>query len=61
MKVKPGQIWSDNDPRTPRKFKILVVGTSKALCENVDLKRKTRIRLDRFRPGRTGYTLLYDV
>jgi len=60
VKVKPGQVWKDNDPRTPRRLKVVSIEGEYAVCENTDLKRRTRVRLDRLKPGRTGYTLVYD-
>ncbi len=60
MKVKRGQIWRDNDPRTPRQLKVVKLDGMYAICENTALKRRTRVRLDRFKPVRTGYTLVYD-
>jgi hypothetical protein len=59
--VKISQIWKDNDPRTDqRQLKVVKIEGEFAICENTRLKRTTRVRLDRFRPGRTGYTLVYD-
>ncbi|MGW9397284.1 hypothetical protein [Streptomyces sp. NPDC055642] len=61
-----GQIWQDNDPRGyGRKVRIVEIGDTHAVVElhqprNVGHSgakpgRRTRIRLDRFRPISTGY------
>ncbi|MFF9002645.1 hypothetical protein ACF1GW_35520 [Streptomyces achromogenes] len=62
-----GQIWQDNDPRTDNRL-ILIERTdaTHATVRQVALTpagepvplpgvRRTRIRLDRFRPTSTGY------
>jgi hypothetical protein len=70
--VKVGQIWADNDKRSRgRKVKVLEVHTE--MADGTPFKnpyaivqppfgngRKTTIRLDRFRPNATGYTLVSD-
>ncbi|MFH8813063.1 hypothetical protein ACH4GZ_38690 [Streptomyces hygroscopicus] len=63
-----GQIWQDNDPRTPDRYlRIVDIDASRATARPItynpvtriaaDLPggRPTRIRLDRFRPTSTGY------
>ncbi|MGX1129938.1 hypothetical protein RKD49_002128 [Streptomyces glaucescens] len=60
-----GQIWQDNDPRSDgRRLRIVEIDGTHAVCEeaprpgrNGQAKpgRRTRIRLDRFRPTSTGY------
>ncbi|MGW0920145.1 hypothetical protein ACWD3J_14145 [Streptomyces sp. NPDC002755] len=60
-----GQIWQDNDPRSyGRRIRIVALTATHAICEepprpgrNGHAKpgRRTRIRLDRFRPTSTGY------
>lgn len=61
-----GQIWQDNDKRGyGRRLRIVELDGTHAVCELVvpragDLLaakpgRRTRIRLDRFRPTSTGY------
>lgn len=60
-----GQIWQDNDPRSyGRKLRIVEIGDTHALVElhqprlpvsSAKPGRRTRIRLDRFRPTSTGY------
>ncbi|WP_280465636.1 hypothetical protein [Nocardia brasiliensis] len=60
--VKPGQVWADNDPRsTGRLVTILEVGETHATVKSTTLKRVTKIRLDRFKPTRTGYRLVTDI
>lgn len=59
-KVKVGQIWQDDDPRSSHaKLEILKIDGGSAICQRG--ARKTRIRLDRFHPGATGYRLVQDV
>lgn len=60
-----GQIWQDNDPRGyGRKVRIVEVGDTHAVVELYTPRdgggvirpgRRTRIRLNRFRPTSTGY------
>lgn len=66
--VKVGQIWQDNDPRSPDRY-LFVTATDathaavRQVAYNPITKisvplpgvRGTRIRLDRFRPTSTGY------
>lgn len=68
VEVKVGQTWTDNDPRhtkegiPPRTIKVLEIVDGKALCQHPSgLGRKTKIRLDRFRPTATGYKLVGDA
>lgn len=67
--VQPGQIWADNDPRSEgRQVRIVAVDGTHATVELVTGRgvghdaakpgRRTRIRLDRFRPTSTGYRLV---
>jgi hypothetical protein len=65
------QIWQDNDPRScGRQVRIVEIGETHATVELVTARqiptlngnrktakpgRRTRIRLDRFRPTSTGY------
>ena len=64
--VRPGQVWADNDPRAAgRHIRIDAVDVTHATVEACDSQgrrllraRQTRIRLDRFRPTRTGYRLV---
>lgn len=59
-KVKVGQVWQDDDPRSSHaKLEILKIEGGSAICQRGP--RKTRIRLDRFHPGPTGYRLVKDV
>ncbi|MDX3230571.1 hypothetical protein [Streptomyces sp. ME19-01-6] len=60
-----GQIWQDNDPRSnSRKVRIVEIDGTHAVVElhqprlpvsSAKPGRRTRIRLDRFRPTSTGY------
>lgn len=70
--VRPGQIWADNDPRSAgRHLKVIEVDTTHATMELVTPRgvghhqakpgRRTRSRLNRFRPTSTGYRLVTDV
>lgn len=69
--VRPGQIWADNDPRSAGRHLLVVdVGPTHAEVElavprppvsSAKPGRRTRIRLDRFRPTSTGYRLVTDV
>lgn len=61
----PGQIWQDNDKRGyGRRVRIVAIDGTHAVCELYTPRdgggvtrpgRRTRIRLDRFRPTSTGY------
>ena len=70
--VHVGQIWQDNDKRSVgRKVRIVEVGDTHADAELVTARdgghreakpgRRSRIRLDRFRPTATGYRLVRDA
>lgn len=60
-----GQIWQDNDKRSyGRRVRIVEIDDTHATCEepprpnargHAKPGRRTRIRLDRFRPTSTGY------
>jgi hypothetical protein len=60
-----GQIWQDNDPRSyGRRLRIVEIDDTHAVVElhqprlpvsSAKPGRRTRIRLDRFRPTSTGY------
>lgn len=67
--VRPGQVWADCDPRsTGRHVRVEAVDGSHATVVQCDPHgrvhddrkpaRRTRIRVDRFRPTRTGYRLV---
>lgn len=67
IEVKVGQTWEDNDPRSkaqgilPRRIKVLEISDGKALCQHPSgLGRKTKIRLDRFRPTASGYKFVSE-
>jgi hypothetical protein len=63
--VRVGQIWEDNDRRITegayrRRFKVLAIEDGKALVEtmNNEPRRRTKIKLDRFKPTSTGYRIV---
>lgn len=70
VEVKPGQVWADNDPRTPgRTIRVEKVEGDRATCtvltpatnSHLDSTgRTTTVALSRFRPTRTGYKLISD-
>lgn len=63
-----GQIWEDNDPRAySRKVRIVELADTHAVVElhqprrpvsSAKPGRRTRIRLDRFKPTSTGYRFI---
>lgn len=62
--VQVGQIWQDNDPRGyGRMVRVVEIDATHAVVElhvprqhgSAKPGRRTRIRLDRFRPTSTGY------
>lgn len=70
--VRVGQIWQDNDKRGyGRRVRVVEVDETHALVElhvprgaghmHAKPGRRTRIRLDRFRPTSTGYRLVQDA
>ncbi|GHE33247.1 hypothetical protein GCM10017673_40220 [Streptosporangium violaceochromogenes] len=69
--VRVGQVWADNDRRsTGRKVRVEEIHGTHAVVVQVDSRgvvdsrmpvRRTRIRLDRFRPTSTGYRLITDA
>jgi hypothetical protein len=80
IRVRPGQVWADNDKRsTGRHVRVVEVDRTHATVELVSQRgrpwsglrpgeparaepgRRTRIRLDRFKPTTTGYRLVRDV
>ncbi|WP_436759384.1 hypothetical protein [Streptosporangium sp. V21-05] len=71
LAVRPHQVWADNDPRSAgRKIRVLETDDTRATVVQVDIRglvdsrtrqRRSRIRLDRFRPTSTGYRLLTDA
>lgn len=75
LKVEPGQVWEDNDPRNdpPRRVRVRSVEGGYATCDRArlvgpddgiqqwcQLPGAVRIRLDRFRPTRSGYRLVAE-
>ena len=70
--VRPGQIWADNDPRAhDRKVKVVEITDTHAIVvlhtprgvgdDHAKPGRRTRVRLDRFRPTSTGYRLVQET
>jgi hypothetical protein len=73
--VKIGQVWQDNDPRLVARYgkfgdhiRLLEVteiehnyAFARVTIDGVIQPRKTKIRLDRFKPTSTGYRLIKDV
>jgi len=62
MTVRVGQVWADNDSRGfNRKIRVVEIGETHAVVEACDYgKKRTRIRLDRFKPTSTGYRLVKE-
>ena len=64
--IHMGQVWMDNDKRQQgrRSVKVIWVDRVFALCEVLydgkPQRRRTLIRLRRFRPTSTGYRLVSD-
>ncbi len=64
VQVKVGQVWADNDPRQKngRQIKVLSIEGDRATVQHPSgLGRKTKVRLNRFRPTNSGYRLVKDV
>lgn len=68
VEVKVGQVWEDNDPRQKkegiavRRVKILEIVDGRALVQHPSgMGRKTKVRVNRFRPTASGYKLVEDV
>lgn len=63
VNIEPGQVWEDCDWRSAgRKVRVLAVDATHATVQSPTGRgRKTRIRLDRFRPTSTGYRLVSDA
>lgn len=68
--VRRGQVWKDDDPRGyGRLLRVVEITETHAIVEQVSARdgytaqtgRRTRIRLDRFKPGRNGYSLVKDA
>lgn len=74
--VKPGQIWQDCDPRSYGRHLLVETieepagrAPARAVVLLVDIagraagsrERRTRIKVDRFRPTSNGYRLIRDV
>lgn len=67
--VEKGQVWADNDKRGyGRHLRVVELTETHAVVEQVSARdksphpatigRRTRIRLDRFKPTSTGYRLV---
>jgi hypothetical protein len=72
IEVRVGQVWRDNDKRAcGRKVRVVEIDGTHAVVELHQARsvghqgakpgRRTRIRLDRFRPTATGYVLVQDA
>jgi len=67
IEVKIGQVWEDWDLRSRgamyrRQIKVLEIVDGKAVVMSPGgYGRKTRIKLERFRPTSTGYRLISGV
>ena len=69
--VRVGQVWADNDKRSHgRRVRVVELDGTHAIVTQVDIRgvvdsrrreRRTRIRLDRFKPTSTGYRLVTDT
>lgn len=70
--VRPGQTWVDNDPRTKREHgvdryvRVTALDGDFAVCEAWYDRagahsRTVRIRIDRFKPTRTGYRFVSNA
>lgn len=68
--VRVGQVWEDMDKRGyGRHVKVIEVSGNVATVEQVSARvgyddkpgRRTKIKVDRFRPTSTGYRLVTDV
>lgn len=61
------QIWADVDPRMDgRRFELVEITDTHAVgailrSDSSHSSRRTRIRLDRLKPGPTGYRLVRDA
>jgi hypothetical protein len=62
IEVQAGQVWKDADPRTPDRFlRIDRVENRFAFCTVLSSGKKTRIAVQRMKPGKTGYELIHNV
>jgi hypothetical protein len=64
--VRVNSVWADNDKRCEgRRVRVVEIDATHATVVPVDIRaryaRRTRIRLDRFRPTSTGYRLVSDA
>ena len=59
-RLKVGQVWREMDKRvTNRRVRIIEIGPTHAVVANVHQPSLvTRIRIDRFKPGSTGFELV---
>lgn len=63
--VKKGQLWKDNDSRSPwRRLRVMGVyalaGGDVAHCQVEGTGRHVYVRTRRFRPGSRGYSLVKE-
>jgi len=64
--VKIGQLWKDLDKRMTRTLQVMAIEETHAICQSWSqfggaTGPKTRIRLDRFKKGSTGFELVKDT
>lgn len=64
--VRVGQVWEDWDSRFRanqhrRLLGIIRVEGKYAYCDGLSTGKKTRIRLDRFKPNASGYRLVSEA
>ena len=63
--VKVGQIWQDCDRRMHgRKLRVVKIEGTHAYCANaaeLSDRIRTKIRLDRFKKGSTGFVLVQEA
>lgn len=63
MTVKIGQVWRDLDKRMRgRTLLVVSINETHAICSTAGGgTRRTKIRLDRFKKGSTGFELVHDT
>lgn len=59
--LKVGQVWRSNDSREIRAVRIISLGNTHAVCENVLTGVRTVIKRDSFRTGSRGFSLDKDI
>ncbi len=63
IEVQVGQVWADNDWRSSSRehLRVVAIEDTHAVVERLNGTRRTRIRLDRFKPTSTGYRLISEA